>query len=39
MVVPLVVTATLGLALGLGDLFGVYALADLVATAVFGGAG
>ena len=39
MVVPLVVTAGLGLALGLGDLFGVYALADLVATAVFGGAG
>lgn len=39
MVVPLMVTATLGLLLGLGDLFGVYALADLVATAVFGGGG
>jgi multicomponent Na+:H+ antiporter subunit D len=39
MVVPLMVTAGLGLLLGLGDLFGVYALADLVATAVFGGAG
>ena len=39
MVVPLVVTAALGLALGLGDLFGVFALAELVASSVFGGAG
>jgi len=39
MVVPLMVTAGLGLLLGLGDLFGVYALADLVATSVFGGGG
>ena len=39
MVLPLVATAALGLLLGLGDLFGVYALADLVAAAVFGGAG
>ena len=39
MVVPLMVTAGLGLLLGLGDIFGVYALADIVATAVFGGAG
>jgi multicomponent Na+:H+ antiporter subunit D len=37
MVVPLMVTAGLGLALGLGDLFGIQALADLVASAVFGG--
>ena len=39
MVLPLVATATLGLLLGLGDLFGVYALAEMVAAAVFGGAG
>jgi multicomponent Na+:H+ antiporter subunit D len=39
MVLPLVITAGLGLVLGLGDVLGVYALADLVATAVFGGAG
>ena len=39
MVLPLVATAALGLLLGLGDLFGVYALAETVAAAVFGGAG
>ncbi len=39
MVLPLVTTAALGLLLGLGDLFGVYHLADMVAAAVFGGAG
>jgi multicomponent Na+:H+ antiporter subunit D len=37
LVVPLVVTATLGLALGLGDLFGVFDLATLVTDGVFGG--
>jgi multicomponent Na+:H+ antiporter subunit D len=37
MVVPLVVTSLLGLALGLGDLFGAFALADLAAGDVFGG--
>jgi hypothetical protein len=39
MVVPLVVTATLGLLLGLGDPLGVLELARGVAAAVFGGAG
>jgi multicomponent Na+:H+ antiporter subunit D len=37
MVVPLVVTATLGLVLGLGDVLGIYELADLVARDVFAG--
>lgn len=37
LVVPLVITAVLGLTLGLGDPLGVYALADLVSTGVFGG--
>jgi multicomponent Na+:H+ antiporter subunit D len=37
MVVPLTLTALLGLALGLGDLLGVLELADLVAGGVFGG--
>jgi multicomponent Na+:H+ antiporter subunit D len=37
MVVPLVVTALLGLVLGLGDLLGVFELAALVADGVFGG--
>jgi multicomponent Na+:H+ antiporter subunit D len=37
MVVPLLLTATLGLALGLGDLFGMFDLATLVSDAVFGG--
>jgi hypothetical protein len=37
MVLPLVTTALLGLVLGLGDPLGVYELADLVATDVFGG--
>jgi formate hydrogenlyase subunit 3/multisubunit Na+/H+ antiporter MnhD subunit len=39
MVLPLVTTAGVGLLLGLGDLFGVYALADMVAAAVFGAGG
>ncbi len=38
MVVPLCVTAALGLILGFGDWLGVYGLADLVASAVAGGA-
>jgi multicomponent Na+:H+ antiporter subunit D len=38
MVVPLCVTAALGLVLGLGDLTGIYELAGNVATAVTGGA-
>jgi multicomponent Na+:H+ antiporter subunit D len=37
MVAPLVITALLGLVLGLGDPLGVYELADLVANDVFGG--
>jgi multicomponent Na+:H+ antiporter subunit D len=37
MVVPLVVTATLGLLLGFGDLFGIYELTSQVAAAVTGG--
>jgi multicomponent Na+:H+ antiporter subunit D len=37
MVVPLALTALLGLALGFGDLLGVFDLADLVAGDVFGG--
>jgi multicomponent Na+:H+ antiporter subunit D len=37
LVVPLVVTATLGLVLGLGDPLRIFALAELVAGAVFGG--
>lgn len=37
MVAPLVITAMLGLVLGLGDPLGVYELADLVANDVFGG--
>jgi multicomponent Na+:H+ antiporter subunit D len=39
MVVPLVITASLGLVLGLGDPLGVLELARGVAAAVFGGAG
>jgi len=39
MVVPLVITASLGLLLGLGDPLGVLELARGVAAAVFGGAG
>jgi multicomponent Na+:H+ antiporter subunit D len=38
MVAPLVATAGFGLLLGLGDLFGVYELAELVTGQVFGGA-
>lgn len=39
MVAPLTITALVGLALGLGDAFGVLRLADMVASAVFGGTG
>jgi multicomponent Na+:H+ antiporter subunit D len=39
LVVPLVVTATLGLALGLGEVFGVFDLATLATDGVFGGGG
>jgi multicomponent Na+:H+ antiporter subunit D len=38
LVAPLVTTAVIGLLLGLGDLFGVYELAELVTGQVFGGA-
>jgi formate hydrogenlyase subunit 3/multisubunit Na+/H+ antiporter MnhD subunit len=39
LVVPLVVTATLGLVLGLGEVFGVFDLATLATDGVFGGGG